>query len=202
MLMEKVDRKVIIEDLIGQLEGQIAEGIRSFQANRAISQNAPSKMESRYDTRKYEYGVVADGLAEMVLEMQEALKTLRRRRVTPDGDVIREGHLVLVDVEETPGWDEEEEEEEEARRKAQGKAGPQAETKAPAVEPTVSRYEVMYLLLDRSCGDDAEAVRIVSAASPLGKELLGRKVGDLVTIRIGTSRRTRRTLRCRIKEIG
>ncbi|HOT30299.1 MAG TPA: GreA/GreB family elongation factor [Candidatus Ozemobacteraceae bacterium] len=92
-----IDRKVIIDNVVRQIEEQIAETFKSYQSNKDISINAPGKMESRYDTRKYEYGAVADGLAALLEQLQETLKSVKSLCAKPDGEKIQLGSFVLAD---------------------------------------------------------------------------------------------------------
>lgn len=93
-------RKVFIDEILKELQAQLEQKFKSYLSNKEISINAPGKMESRYDTRKYEYGVVADNLALSIKNLQETMKEIQRLKSGPNGNKVQLGHFIEAEVEE------------------------------------------------------------------------------------------------------
>lgn len=99
-----MDKKAVIEAVIASLVKAATSSERASKEARQASIEAPSKMESRYDSTKSEQDWLAHGLAIMSAQHKAAIQEIQTIDLTPR-DHVRIGSLVTTE-EDTGGMSE------------------------------------------------------------------------------------------------
>jgi transcription elongation GreA/GreB family factor len=144
--MEGMDKKAIIEAIIGRLEAELAILVGAAQESKSEATDGENRQEGKYDMRAQSAAYLAAGQAKLATELAAALAAYRNLSFhDAPGSVVATGCIVTV-------------------------------------ESGGSRD--VYFIGPARGGIDLEIagvpVTVITAVSPLGRELLGRRVGEPV----------------------
>ena len=94
-----MNKRALIEKIIGQLAEEVESYARSARASQAEATDEQSKAENKYDTRGLEASYLAHGQSRQAAEMEEAIEQFHTMVLRDFGaqDAIDLGALVEVD---------------------------------------------------------------------------------------------------------
>jgi transcription elongation GreA/GreB family factor len=155
--VQSMDKHVLIRLIIEQLTHDL-----SVQFNAALSAHEASTHEenipdNKYETLALEASYLAQGQANRAQEIRLALEAYKQMPLPPHDDKREIGLAALVTL-----------------------AAGDSATRTVFIGPLEGGMKVV----DPATGT---SVTVITPASPLGRELIGRGVGDLVTIGAGSS---------------
>lgn len=94
-----MDKKVIIEKIYQQLTQDRAALFDSYETHRQASIEAPSRMQSRYDSSREELGRVADATARRLQALDRLIATFQQIE-NKRNDRVQLGSLVQIEEDE------------------------------------------------------------------------------------------------------
>jgi transcription elongation GreA/GreB family factor len=93
----EVDKKQLVDTAIEMLRETRADIVESYEAQKEISINSPSRMQSRYDTMRSESAWLADSLANRALDLEAQIKALQGLDVANTNGHVKPGSVVSLE---------------------------------------------------------------------------------------------------------
>ena len=160
--MAELDKRKLLDAIFARVAGKLDTFVQSQRSSQAGATHEETRAEDPKDTRATEASYLARGLAERVEQLRGQLDRLRALDLLDFGADSPAGLGALVRVKEEKA---EPEPDQEADEEAEGPGG-----------------SMTYFLLPAGGGESivflGTEVRVLSPSSPLGRKLLGAKVGD------------------------
>jgi hypothetical protein len=173
--MQLPDKQAALDALLAQMKDTMAQLAGVAEQTRAEATHEEAKPENDKDTRALEQSYLARGQAMRVEELMEQIQVLRFFPLPSFGpdDPIEPGALVGL----------------EAVERCAGATRPtQQERCAGATRPTQREGTRCLFLLPHGGGAEVRVggaqVQVVTPASPMGRAILGRSVGDAIELRV------------------
>lgn len=145
----------LVQSFISLIEKTLALAIQSQQATVDYVTHEDNKPENQYDTRGLEASYLARGQAERVADLKECLSFFKNTLIQSYTAQTPIGNTALVEIFST---------------------GDRPESKNLLMMPKGGGMTLNF---------ENKSIQIVTASSPLGKSLVGKKVGDEISYKSG-----------------